>query len=116
MKVGVVGLWHLGSVTAACVAAAGHEVTAYDPDVKVIDALARGQPAVAEPGLAELTQAQLAAGRLRFVTDRCAAVENADVVWITYDTPVDDEDRADTSWVIWQIQATYPHLADNVVI
>ena len=32
MKVAVLGLWHLGCVTAACVAAAGHDVVAFDPD------------------------------------------------------------------------------------
>ncbi len=32
MNVAVLGLWHLGSVTAACLAAAGHAVTAFDPD------------------------------------------------------------------------------------
>ena len=32
MKVAVAGLFHLGSVTAACLANAGHEVIAYDPN------------------------------------------------------------------------------------
>jgi len=95
--VGVLGLWHLGSVTAACLAEAGHEVIGIDPDVAVVEELAQGRPAVSEPELAELMLE--CATRLRFSTDpqilsevRCA--------WVTFDTPVDEEDHADVDWVL----------------
>ena len=32
MNVAVLGLWHLGSVTAAATAAVGHRVRAWDPE------------------------------------------------------------------------------------
>ena len=35
MRVAVAGLWHLGTVTAACCAAAGHEVIGFDDDQAV---------------------------------------------------------------------------------
>ena len=38
MNVAVLGLWHLGSVTAACLAHAGHDVAGWDPDETVVDA------------------------------------------------------------------------------
>ena len=92
MNVAVVGTWHLGSVTAACIAAAGHQVDGWDPDERIVSELAAGRPPISEPGLAELVQEQLAAGRLRFTADLSQAVRDADVVWITFDTPVDDDD------------------------
>ena len=36
MKICVAGLWHLGVVTAACVADAGHRVVAFDEDASVV--------------------------------------------------------------------------------
>lgn len=99
MKVAVAGLWHLGTVTAACLAEAGHDVVGVDPDAGVVTGLQGGRLPVTEPGLAELTAKHAASGRLRFSTDP-AAVADRDVVWVTYDTPVDEEDRADVAG--WQ--------------
>ncbi len=52
--IGVIGLWHLGSVTAACLAGAGNRVVAFDPDPAVVAGLREGRPPVSEPGLAGL--------------------------------------------------------------
>jgi UDPglucose 6-dehydrogenase len=54
---------------------------------------------VAEPGLAELVRAQIARGTLTFTTDARTALSSASVLWVTFDTPVDAEDRADPTWV-----------------
>src|SRR4051812_28311071 len=103
MNVAILGLWHLGSVTAACAAAAGHSVRAWDPDPGVVDRFARAVPAVKEPGLAELVAGQIAGGRLRAVADVAEAVSGADVAWITFDTPVDEDDNADVAFVLDQV-------------
>ena len=98
MKIAVCGLWHLGTVTAACLASAGHDVVGLDEDPALIDQLSTAVLPVAEPGLADLTSTQIAAGRLRFSHD-FAQTADVDVVWIAYDTPVDEADRADTAFV-----------------
>ena len=108
MKICVAGLWHLGVVTAACVAAAGHRVVAFDEDESVVAGLAKGVLPVDEPGLADLVRQQLAAGSLLFTDQREQAVRDADLVWITYDTPVDEDDRADVEHVMtraWSLVA-----------
>lgn len=115
MKVAVAGLWHLGTVTAACLAEAGHDVVGVDPDEAVVGGLQAGQLPVAEPGLAELTARHVAAGRLRFATG-AAAVADRDVVWVTYDTPVDDDDRADVAHVTSRVEALFPHLRAGAVV
>jgi len=110
----VQGLWHLGSVTAACLAAAGHSVIGLDFDRATVAKLAAGAAPIAEPGLDALLHQH--AERLAFTSDAAAAAE-ADVLWVTYDTPVDAEDRADVEFVITQVAHVLPHLrADTVVI
>ena len=42
MKICVQGLWHLGTVTAACLASIGHDVVGYDEDLATIEALNKG--------------------------------------------------------------------------
>jgi UDPglucose 6-dehydrogenase len=110
------GLWHLGSVTAACTAAAGHRVTGWDPDQTTVERLAAGEPPVAEHGLAELVREGLASGHLSFTIDIADAVRRADVVWITFDTPVDEEDRADTESVLDQASRVLPHLKAGALV
>ena len=60
MRVCVVGLWHLGSVTAACLASRGHQVVGFDESAETVAGLAQGVPPLFEPGLAELTAAGIA--------------------------------------------------------
>jgi UDPglucose 6-dehydrogenase len=116
VKICVAGLWHLGVVTAACVAAAGHRVVAFDEDESVVAGLTRGVPPVDEPGLAELVQQQLAAGSLSFTDQREQAVNNADVAWITYDTPVDEDDRANVESVMARARALLAVTDPSVVV
>jgi UDPglucose 6-dehydrogenase len=116
MNVCVQGLWHLGCVTAACLAAGGHTVTGLDFDPEVVRNLQAGQPPLFEPGLEELVKSGLAAGRLSFTTDPAAALAGAGVLWVTYDTPVDDEDRADVDFVLDQLRRALPHAAAGSLV
>jgi len=116
MKVCVQGLWHLGSVTAACLASVGHEVVGLDADQKTINGLSEGKAPLFEPGLNELLQGGIAKGKLRFTADIVDAATDAEVLWVTFDTPVDDDDQADVEFVINQIKRVLPALADGAVV
>lgn len=116
MKVCVQGLWHLGSVTAACLASAGHDVVGLDADQRTIDGLSQGKAPLFEPGLDDLLQSGIAKGQLRFTTAIADAAADAEVLWIAFDTPVDDDDRADVGFVLNQIKAVLPILADGAVV
>lgn len=113
MIVAVQGLWHLGAVTAACLARAGHTVIGIDRDAPTVAGLAAGKAPIAEPGLDDLLAAH--ADRLRFTTDPAAAAA-ADVAWIAFDTPVDADDRADVEGVIAEVARLLPHLRDGAVV
>src|SRR5262245_45304107 len=116
MRVCVLGLWHLGSVTAACLADAGCTVVGCDGDADAVAGLNEGRAPLFEPNLDALLAKGIAAGRLRFTTDIARAAADADVVWVTYDTPVDDEDRADSDFVIGRVRALFPFLRPGAVV
>ena len=116
MKVCVQGLWHLGSVTAACLASVGHQVTGLDADQETIDGLNQGKAPLLEPGLDDLLGQGLAQGHLRFSTTITDAVSGAEVLWVTFDTPVDDEDRADVEFVMGHVKSVLPALGEGVVV
>ncbi len=115
MRIAVVGLWHLGCVTAACLATAGHDVIAIDENPDVILNLRRGKVPVEEPGLSDLIREQAAAGRLEF-SSRTGDVAGRDVVWIAFDTPVDENDVADVEYVVKRAAALLPAMAEGAVM
>jgi UDPglucose 6-dehydrogenase len=116
MKVCVQGLWHLGCVTAACLASVGHDVVGLDANQTTTDGLVLGRSPLFEPGLNALLQAGIASKKLRFSASPAEAVSGADVLWVTFDTPVDDDDHADVEFVHAQIKAVLPLLADGTVV
>lgn len=117
MNVCVFGLWHLGSVTAACLPRYGIATVGLDANAATIANLARAVPPLHEPGLPELVAEGLKSGKLRFTTDAEDAVAKADIVWVTIDTPVDDEDVADVAAVEKAVaENIFPHLKSGAVV
>ena len=116
MRVCVQGLWHLGSVTAGCLASLGHDVTGFDFDNQTIANLQKGTLPVSEPGLKALIEDGVTKGNLRFTENVRDAVSDVQVLWVTYDTPVDDDDQANVSFVLQEIRKTLPLLEDNTII
>ena len=105
MHIVVYGLWHLGCVTAACLAAVGHRVIGLDLDEQVVADLQHGQPPLDEPGLPDLIAAGLGSGLLSFTSRPAEALHDAEVVWVTFDTPVNERDEADVAHVRAQLEA-----------
>ena len=54
MKICVLGLWHLGSVTAACLSKLNHEIVGLDFDKSIIKNLKVNKPPIAEPKVSNL--------------------------------------------------------------
>jgi UDPglucose 6-dehydrogenase len=116
MKVCVQGMWHLGSVTAACLASVGHEVVGLDLQGKAFQGLRRAVPPVSEPGLADLIGEAMAAGRLGFTNVAAEALAGVDVLWVAYDTPVDANDEADVESVVAEVESVLPHLREGATV
>ena len=81
------GLGYVGCVSAACLAARGHEVVGVDTNPLKLDLLRKGETPVLEPGLAEMVQETVADGRLTVTADGRSAVHATDLSLICVGTP-----------------------------
>jgi UDPglucose 6-dehydrogenase len=115
MKIVVLGLWHLGCVTAACTAKF-ESVIGLDFNRDLITGLQNGKPPLFEPGLAELTAEGLKSGRLTFSDDPNFACRDADLLWVCYDTPVDDNDAVDLPPVLAAVERCASHLGPKTLV
>jgi len=95
----VVGVGYVGLVTGACFADLGNRVTALDIDEDRIAGLMRGELPIYEPGLEELVERNMAAGRLNFTTSYEDALREAEFVFIAVGTPEGGEGEADLKYV-----------------
>ncbi len=108
MKIGIVGLGHLGMTTASCMATV-HDVIAYDHD----DAYCK-EP-INEPGLAALLAQGIGFGKILLTTDK-SLLKHAELIWVTFDTPVSNSDDADVIGVIEEINSLMPVIQDGITI
>jgi UDPglucose 6-dehydrogenase len=115
MNITVLGLWHLGSVTAAC-CARDFQVIGLDFNPAAVARLNQGQAPLTEPGLNERLAAGLAARKLSFTADPKNACAGADVLWLCYDTPVNENDESDVDFVLGNLRRALPHLPAGALV
>lgn len=87
MKIAVVGLGYVGTVTAACLASRGHDVWGVDVDAAKVAEICAGRSPVAEPGLDALVAQAVAAGALHASTSCADALDRAGVSLVCVGTP-----------------------------
>ncbi|MEU1735089.1 nucleotide sugar dehydrogenase [Streptosporangium sp. NPDC020145] len=87
MRISVFGLGYVGCVSAACLAASGHEVVGVDVNPVKVDLISRGNAPVVEERIGELTAEVVASGALRATTDVAEAVGATDISLICVGTP-----------------------------
>lgn len=87
MRIAVIGTGHVGLVTCATLAALGHDVVGNDSDAEKISVIKEGRSPFHEPGLEDLMNREMSAGRLSFTTDPAEAVAGAEVVFLCVGTP-----------------------------
>ena len=99
MKITVVGTGYVGLVTGACFAEFGTHVTCVDKDAGKIERLLNGEIPIYEPGLDDVVERNVKAGRLEFSTDLPSAIRASLVVLIAVGTPQGEDGRADLRYV-----------------
>jgi GDP-mannose 6-dehydrogenase len=99
MRVAVVGLGYVGAVTAACLAAGGHEVCGVDVDSAKVNEIRAGRSPVAEPGLDQFVARAVADGSLRATTSCAQALDQAEVSLVCVGTPSTACGAADLSYL-----------------
>ena len=105
MRLAVLGAGRVGIPTAASLARFGHHVVVGDIEGPRIEALSRGSVPFHEPGLQQLVEEAMAAGRLQFTTE--GAVAGARAVFVCVGTPPAADGAADLS----SIDATVEEIA-----
>jgi UDPglucose 6-dehydrogenase len=115
MKIAVQGLWHLGVVTAASLTSLGFDVVAFDYDETLVKNLKQGKLPVDEPGVSELLDLAEKSEKINFTYDP-TYLKKCDVFWLTYDTPVDDQDIANVDFVFTEFEKTIMHLDPNTFV
>ena len=99
MNIAVIGSGYVGLITGACFAEFGLNVTCVDNDEKKIKLLTQGSVPFYEPGLEELMQRNIKAGRMTFTADLAKAIDSALVVFIAVGTPPRGDGSADMKFV-----------------
>jgi GDP-mannose 6-dehydrogenase len=100
MKVSVFGLGYVGTVSAASLAADGHEVIGVDVHPDKVAAVNEGRSPIVEPGLEGLLQQGVQAGRLRATADTREAVLGSDLSLICVGTPSRRNGSLDLAYLV----------------
>ena len=99
MKICMVGSGYVGLVSGAGFAETGNEVICADIDEEKVRRLRAGEIPIFEPGLDDMIERNVDAGRLSFSSDVAAAVAKSSVVFIGVGTPPKEDGSVDVSAV-----------------
>ncbi len=97
LRIGYVGLTHLGINSAVAAAVRGCDVIGFDPDKELVAELRRGELRLVEPGLFEAMAKHR--DRIQFESDMAALV-GCDIVYVCPDVATDDQGESDLSTLI----------------
>jgi UDPglucose 6-dehydrogenase len=98
-RVGIIGVGHVGLVTAAVFADLGNKVICQDGDYQKIRKLQKGIIPIYEPGLKELVRKNRKAKRLNFTHSLPEAINKSLIIFICVGTPPRQDGSADLSSV-----------------
>ncbi len=95
----MIGVGYVGLVSGTCFADLGNNVTCLDISEERIANLKKGIMPIYEPGLEELVERNVKAGRLHFTTSYEEALKDAEFVFIAVGTPSAVDGQADLRYV-----------------
>lgn len=95
----VIGIGYVGLVTGVCFADLGNRVVCVDINEQKVEGLKQGVMPIYEPGLEELVERNVQAGRLHFTTSYAEGLQEAEFVFIAVGTPEGVDGEADLRYV-----------------
>ncbi len=116
MNIAIVGTGYVGLVSGTCFSEMGMDVTCVDVDKQKIEKLKNGIIPIYEPGLEELVQKNIAAGRLHFTEDLTTCLDNVEVVFSAVGTPPDEDGSADLRYVLEVARTIGQHMNQYVLV
>jgi UDPglucose 6-dehydrogenase len=115
-KLCVIGTGYVGLVTGTCFSDMGHQVVCLDIDRDRINGLNRGILPIYEPGLEQLVEQNVTAGRLSFTVSYAEALREADFAFIAVGTPSNDNGEADMHFVQMAVSSIAENLDHPIII
>ena len=115
-KIAFIGTGYVGLVSGTGISDFGHNVICTDIAKDKIEMLNRGIIPIYEPGLKEVVERNVQAGRLTFSADVAQSIQAAEVVIIAVGTPESDNGSADLSAVFAVAKTIAENLNDYKVI
>ncbi|MFH2102237.1 MAG: UDP-glucose/GDP-mannose dehydrogenase family protein [Chloroflexota bacterium] len=112
----VIGVGYVGLVTGACFADLGNRVIALDVNGERIAGLRKGVMPIYEPGLEELVDRNVGAGRLTFTTSYPEALKDTEYVFIAVGTPSAVNGKADLQYVAAAARTVAENMTVPVII
>ncbi len=113
----VIGTGYVGLVTGTCLADMGNQVTCVDIVPEKIESLRRGVLPIYEPGLEEMVERNVHAGRLRFTTSYSEGLDNCEFIFISVNTPTSaNQGGADMRYVESAARSIAQELDHYVII
>ncbi len=112
----VIGVGYVGLVTGACFADLGNRVVALDVDQERIANLKKGIMPIYEPGLAELVQRNVRAGRLSFTTSYAEALQGTEFAFIAVGTPSAPNGEADLQYVAAAARSIAENMSGPLIV
>ncbi|MEZ0395060.1 MAG: UDP-glucose/GDP-mannose dehydrogenase family protein [Anaerolineales bacterium] len=112
----VIGVGYVGLVTGACFADLGNRVLALDVNEKRIEGLKQGIMPIYEPGLKELVERNVRAGRLSFTTSYAEALKGTGYVFIAVGTPSGVNGEADMQYVAAAARSIAENMTGPLII
>ncbi|MGW8249110.1 MAG: UDP-glucose dehydrogenase family protein, partial [Anaerolineales bacterium] len=112
----VIGVGYVGIVTAACFSDLGNRVIALDIDKNKVEGLKQGVMPIYEPGLKELIERNVHAGRLSFTTSYKEGLEGSEFVFIAVGTPSGVDGEADLRYVASAARSVAENMTAPLVI
>ena len=116
MNIAIVGTGYVGMVSGACFSEMGINVICVDIDEKKIQKLKDGVMPIYEPGLDELVERNVKAGRLQFTTDLTTCLDAVEVVFSAVGTPPDEDGSADLKYVLEVARTIGRNINKHVVL
>ena len=114
--ISVVGTGYVGLVTGACFADLGNRVTCIDVDERKIGILRSGGITIYEPGLEEIVERNVRAGRLRFTTSYKDGLEGTEFVFVAVNTPPGLAGEADMTYARAAARSIAEHLQTPAIV
>jgi UDPglucose 6-dehydrogenase len=112
----VIGVGYVGIVTAACFADLGNRVIALDISQEKIDGLKRGEMPIYEPGLKELIDRNVNAGRIKFTTSYAEGLKGSEFVFIAVGTPSGVDGEADLRYVAAAARSIAETMSEPLIV